>query len=269
MTSVPNKNITSLVYRSKKDFENLGSALSELKNNYGVIGIKQSFEDEGAIIDDVITMRRITELNDVSLYVKIGGPEALSDISNCVSIGVDSIIAPMIETEYAFSKYAKSIKDIKDTKFYLLCETKTCYENIEQIFTNSGIGDMSGLILGRSDFTKSYGLKKEEVDSDFICEKAEIIFQKSKSLGITTTMGGNISLKSCNFITNMFQKGLLDKIETRNVVIGLNNDNIANIDDLISQVLRFEIQWLQYKAKYYNSIGNVYTDRVNTLMERI
>jgi hypothetical protein len=75
---------TSLVSREKKDFYYLGESLSELKRSCGVIGIKQSFEDEAAMLDDVISMRRITELNDALLYVKIGGCEALTDINNCV-----------------------------------------------------------------------------------------------------------------------------------------------------------------------------------------
>jgi hypothetical protein len=36
--------------------------LDELKQNYNIVGIKQSFEDEGVLLDDVITIRRITEL---------------------------------------------------------------------------------------------------------------------------------------------------------------------------------------------------------------
>ena len=46
--------------------------LSYLKKDYNIAGIKQSFEDEGVTYDDVVTMRRITELCGLPLFVKIG-----------------------------------------------------------------------------------------------------------------------------------------------------------------------------------------------------
>jgi hypothetical protein len=260
---------TSLVSREKKDFYYLGESLSELKRSCGVIGIKQSFEDEAAMLDDVISMRRITELNDALLYVKIGGCEALTDINNCVLMGVNAIIAPMIETEYAFSKFMKSVGPIEDIESYFLCETKTCYDNIDKILSLPQINKISGVILGRSDFAKSYGLNKSEVDSDFISEKVEKVFRESKSLGLSTTMGGNISLKSSKFIKKMFEENLLDKIETRNVVVKLDNKNVSDIDYLIKQVLLFEMNWLKYKSKHYNGIRDSYMKRINELKERI
>ena len=70
-------------------------SLSEL----GVVGIKQSFEDEGALHDDILTMRRITETCKLKLSVKIGGCEAKTDIGYCSDIGVDALVAPMIESK--------------------------------------------------------------------------------------------------------------------------------------------------------------------------
>ena len=82
-------------------------------------------------------------------------------------------------------------------------------------------------------------------------------------------MGGNISTKSSTFIRQMYEKGILDKIETRNVVIELNSQNVADIESLIRRVLMFEIEWLQYKAKYYNNIGDSYKDRIQVLKQRV
>ena len=78
----------------KSAFTYLQQELSKLKS-VGITGIKQSFEDEGVILSDVATMRRITESIGTSVYVKIGGCEAITDINNCLSIGINSIIAPL------------------------------------------------------------------------------------------------------------------------------------------------------------------------------
>lgn len=223
---------------------------------YGVSGIKQSFEDEGVLDNDVVTMRRITELCSLPLYVKIGGCEAKSDINTCISLGVNCIIAPMIETEFAMSKYLSAVNHKSNIDMMFVCETKTAADNIESILGVSGSDRLCGLVFGRSDFTKSLGLSKSEVDSDIVNQYVEKILNESKQMGLVTTIGGNVSVKSVNFIQKMYESNLLDKIETRNVVISLNDRNIGDLSDTIRHVLDFEVSWLRYKAKQYSSISD-------------
>lgn len=250
-------------------FKTLVNQLSQIRDDYNVVGIKQSFEDEGAQLEDVVTMRRVTELCNMSMYVKIGGCEAITDINNCVNIGIDNLIAPMVETKYSFKKFISSVKNIANTKFYFLCETKTAYENLDSILNSEEASYLSGIIVGRSDFTKSYGLEKTEVDSDFIMEKVKDIFIKAKQKGLKTTMGGNISSNSVKYIQEFYNEGVLDKIESRNIVVELNQENIIHFNKTVSKMLSYEIEWLQFKALNYNGICNSYTNRINTLKERI
>ena len=84
--------------------KNLIENLTQL-STLGVVGMKQSFEDEGVLLDDVITVKRITELCGLQSYVKIGGCEAKTDLYNCVKLGVNGVIAPMVETSFALSKF--------------------------------------------------------------------------------------------------------------------------------------------------------------------
>ena len=58
----------------------LNSVLTDLIND-NFIGVKQSFEDEGVLLDDVILMRRFTELNNLKLSVKIYRKERPEDKS--------------------------------------------------------------------------------------------------------------------------------------------------------------------------------------------
>ena len=246
----------------------LSNSLKALSKNYNVVGIKQSFEDEGAILSDVVTMRRITELSDLKMYVKIGGCEAITDINNCVSNSIDAIIAPMVETEYAFKKFISAVKNIKKTDFHFLCETITAYDNINEILATKEASHLSGVIVGRSDFTKSHGLDKSHVDSEQICKKVKEIFEKSKKMGLVTTMGGNISVNSKEFIKDLYSSNLLDKIETRNIVVELNDDNVLNLEETISAILEYEILWLNFKAQNYESISRSYKERIETLKDR-
>ena len=255
--------------QEKSTIKFLVEELKKLNRTCNVVGIKQSFEDEGALLSDVLTMRRITELSNLLMYVKIGGCEAVTDINNCVGMGIDYIIPPMIETLYAFKKFASAVKNIKGTKYYFLCETQTAYNNLEHILNSKEASILEGIIVGRSDFTKSHGLDKSEVNSELISSKVEKIFEMSKSKGLKTTMGGNISIESSEFIKKLFSKNLLDKIETRNMVVELAEGNVRNLEKTIKDVISYEIEWLTFKAINYSSIGDSYLERANLLQDRI
>jgi hypothetical protein len=86
---------------------------------------------------------------------------------------------------------------------------------------------------------------------------------------LKTTMGGNISKESCEFIKELFDKKLLDKIETRNMVVSLNKKNIKILENTIKEVILYEIEWLKFKSLNYSSIGSAYLDRANILKSRI
>ena len=52
----------------------------------------------------------------------------------------------------------------------------------------------------------------------------------------------------------MFGEGLLDRVETRNVVIELNEGNVKNLSETIQKVLDFELCWLENKNEKYSGI---------------
>ena len=245
--------------------------VEELKNltSLGVVGIKQSFEDEGALPQDILTMRRITEQIGLNLSIKIGGCEAKTDIQFCKSINADKIVAPMVETSFALTKFIESIINIPKLNFYINIESKTAYENLDNILSSPSSKLLSGIVIGRSDLTKSYGFGKDYVDSPQMQDIVYKALVKCKEYNITTLMGGNISSKSSKFVKKLYKEKLLENIETRNVNIKLNNKNINNIASIIKSSLIFESKWLQYKANYYNKIGKEYTDRSNLILNRI
>tara|TARA_R100000008_G_C3528419_1_gene137880 strand:+ start:29 stop:781 length:753 start_codon:yes stop_codon:yes gene_type:complete len=241
----------------------------EILSNKGIIGIKQSFEDEGALHQDILTMRRITELCNLKLSVKIGGCEAKTDINFCNNIGVNGIVAPMVETKFAFQKFIESVIDLKNIKFYINIESKTAYKNLSNILESPSSKLISGIVIGRSDLVKSYGYSKDQVNADFINDIVNDILMQCKSYGLETLMGGNISPASSSFIKKMYDDKLLQYIETRNIIIKLNDSNIKNISNTIKSSLLFESDWLKYKANHYLNIGNNYINRSEIIKDRI
>lgn len=239
--------------------------LKYISNFYGVLGIKQSFEDEGALLDDVISVRRITELCSLQSFVKVGGCEANTDIHNCLKIGVNGIIAPMVETPFAISKFMDCYDSRAD--FYIVMESKTSYNNIEEILETAK-EKLTGIIVGRSDLSKSYNLDKKEADSDFIYSIVRDTLIKSKKFNLTTTLGGNVSVKSSQFIEEMFSLNLLNRIETRNVVIELSDKNIDKIDQVIQEAINFEILLLENKLAKTSFLTSDYLQRIDLLKKR-
>ena len=176
-------------------FKDLLNELNNLKKR-GVVGIKQSFEDEGVILDDLITMRRLTDLSGVYLSVKIGGCEAITDINLSQQIGTDGIVAPMIESQFALQKYIEIVKDLKDIKLYVNIESRQAYNNLDSILSSPSSKLLYGVVVGRSDLTKSYGHGKDYVDSKEMQNVVYDVMTKCKEYDMITLMGGNISNKS-------------------------------------------------------------------------
>ena len=102
--------------------KSLNKYLSSLKK-YGATSIKQSLEDEGSSFDDLIKMRAFTKRNNLNLNVKIGGCEAKNDIFFCQQLKVDSIVAPMVESDYALKKFISCIGKNNKCKIFVNLET--------------------------------------------------------------------------------------------------------------------------------------------------
>ena len=70
--------------------------LSELVDSYGCIGVKTSFEDEGATFNEVLRLKEICNQANTKINLKIGGPEAIRDIKDAQIIGVKGLVAAMV-----------------------------------------------------------------------------------------------------------------------------------------------------------------------------
>lgn len=93
---------------NRQEFEMI-ELLKKLKNEYGVIEIKAEFEAEGSRIEELMRLKDVSSYVNLPIILKIGGAEAVTDIYNGIILGVNGLIAPMVETPYAVSKYLDDI----------------------------------------------------------------------------------------------------------------------------------------------------------------
>lgn len=249
--------------------------LNKLKSEFNIIGIKSSFEDEGVYFNELIKLKELATISGIDLNIKIGGCEAISDINNCVSLNVNGVVAPMIETEFALSKFISSVKEnlpsilFKKFNFHVNLESRSAYENVKSILSEkNNYKFLTGIVVGRSDMAKSYNLNKSNVDDIEIYKITKDIFNEAKKYKLLTTMGGSVSFKSEKFINKLYNLKILDRIETRNIIFDLNKKVIDNLDAALSLALSFESLWLRSKSSYYMNISNSYLDRANIIDER-
>src|SRR5512142_2279426 len=103
--------------------------LLDLRDNHNVSGIKAEFEAEGTRIEEALRLKEVVSKAGLGLTIKIGGCEALRDMYECRTIGVDRVVAPMVESAYALRKFLQATRlafpedERRDIKFAVNIET--------------------------------------------------------------------------------------------------------------------------------------------------
>lgn len=231
--------------------------LEDLKQNHDVIFIKAEFEAEASRMIELSRLKEVTSTAGLPLIMKIGGVEAVTDIYNCLIIGVAGIVAPMAETPYAVSKFLDAILTFvppdnrDDIEFGINIETITAYKNIDDILKLEKIDLLSGITVGRSDFTFSMDLDQSSINSKEMFDICSDIFEKAKAKRLKATLGGKILVDTIPFLRQLYQMNLIDKFETRKVVFQ-NTALDGNIREGITKAIEFELLWLKSKKRYYS-----------------
>ncbi|MFA6048905.1 MAG: hypothetical protein WC792_03090 [Candidatus Micrarchaeia archaeon] len=199
-------------------------AFERLVDGHGLCGIKCEFEAEGSTFEDVVRLREICSKKGVELHLKIGGGEAKRDVLDAAVLGVDGIIAPMIESDFAAFKFQKLIETVYPDKsnrphIAINIETRTSAENFEKITARLS-GFLGQITFGRTDLSGSYFDKEIFPDSDFIIGLVKKHAASCHKQGLKVAMGGSISVKTVQKLRDDsdFCK-LVDRIETRKCIL--------------------------------------------------
>ena len=232
-------------------------SLLELKEVYGVYGIKAEFEAEGARMDELISLRELILRADLKFITKIGGCEAVHDMQQCKLLGATGVMAPMIETPFAMSKFVGAAKrvygdQIDTVEWIINAETKTCHANYEGVL-EAGKGFLNAVTVGRSDLSASMGIERKDIESKPVFDATRDLLKKSKDAGLVTNFGGNIGIESIPFIQGM--SDVAERFETRKVVISMDNDE-NKLKKAIHKALNFELLWLLNKKNYYARLSS-------------
>ncbi len=248
-----------------------------LKENFRLEAIKAEFEAEGSSFNDLVRLRRLTSQAGVKLFLKIGGVEALRDIKDSLELGVDGIVAPMVESSFGLKKFMDAYKSIyRDNKIRLSIniETKNAVGQLEDILLQ-GKGTIDNITLGRTDLSASFMDKAITPDTNFVMDLIGYVGKRAKIEGFSFTVGGSISAMSIDkFSENPSVTYNIDHIETRKVVLPKNV--FINKDNALNEALRFEELYILSKKEISDvMVGQELSrltklsDRAGSIMERV
>ena len=250
------------------------SVLTDMVENHGLIGIKTSFEDEGATFNEVIRLKEICNQAKTKLTLKIGGPEASRDIQDSAIIGVKGLVAPMVESGFGLSKFIGSVhsnltKDIVNSlELIINIETIQAYKNIDEILSVKESKDLYAVTVGRVDFVSSMGKDRLFVNSPEMLKMTKDIFTKAKNVGLTANLGGAITVDSYNFLNELYKEGLLDKFETRYAIYDPSKA-LKNLSKALAKGQLFEYEWLMVKRENYQRQADKEIKRIQMIQDRI
>lgn len=248
-------------------FENIRSHLLELTNASVLIGLKAGTEAEDLNYEEILFLRKLSD-DRIPLYVKIGGPEARNDIRELVSRGVDGLIAPMVESEYALRKFIQALRDVlTDEQFNRLnrsinLETMLAVTQLPDILKSPAFREIHRVTAARSDLSESLNL---DPDDEKITATCRHIIDSVRTLGCLTSTGGNIHPGN---IEKILKEIGSDQVNTRNLLMNakfLARDPVV----FMKEFLNFEISLNHALADFSPGRAALHEERARILEFRL
>ena len=247
--------------------------LKDMRDNHAVAGVKAEFEAEGTRTEELMRLKEICLAAKVALTLKIGGCEAVRDMYDARTVGVNYLVAPMVETAFSLKKYLRAVdlvfpKDEQEKiEFLINVETLMAVQNFGNMLKMEEIDGLGGIVVGRVDMVGSMGLDRKACESDRVFGITKNLATLAKECKLTVVVGGAISTDSLPFLRKLAD-GLIDRYETRKICFSCPEALKEGAEKGIAKAVAFELAWLQNKRNYYKAIAQEDDKRISMLEER-
>lgn len=240
--------------------------LKELKEKYSALAVRAEFEAEGTKLEELLRLKEISLSAGLGLALKIGGCESVRDMLESKIVGVNYMIAPMVESAYSLRKYLQAVKkifsadELKGIEVLCNIETITACSNFEGMLKIPEISLLKGIVIERVDLSFSMGYDEKYVNSKEIASIVSGLLSAAKKHHLVCTLGGGLSAASLKTFenANSLPPG---RYETRKVCFGYSKGT-RNYDKGILKALGFELLWLKNKVSFSQRIESDDKERI-------
>lgn len=248
--------------------EDLQRRLRVLNELHGVVALKTGTEVEDMDAGEIAVMRAVSAGASLPLVVKIGGPEARRDMRECLALGVDVLLAPMVESVYSLVNFVDTAKSImretgKEARLAINLETGLAVQNLDAMIATGAFAQLSQVTIGRGDLSKSMNLSVDDEEVFTVTRNALVRLNRQQKL---TSVGGGLSVHN---ISSMSERLPSARFNTRHIVfensVAFSRDAARNL----SEGLYFEQALYEALAVMNPERAAFYAERNRQLEERL
>lgn len=243
-------------------FKDLQLELDRLKREHSFVGLKSGTEVEAMNYEEITFMRKLCR-DIMPITAKIGGPEARTDIEAMLRIGIDNILAPMIESPYALANFVKAARSLlgeRTVKLSINLETITGFEQLKRIVEHQAFKEIHQITVGRSDLAASM---EQDVDADNVLEVTAEIVTLARLKGKRSSVGGKVSRANALLLQNRVGS---DYINTRHVVLKRGS---REIEQAVEQALIWEHSLYSLLEGEFPARAPFYAERRASIKSRL
>ena len=206
----------------------------------GASGVHISFENGDV---HVLKSRLLSEKNNLPFHVKIAGPGAKNDARAAMEMCADGIIAPMIESDFALSKFMSFTKHL-DVQREITLETRQGVDNLDHILLSQDMEYVDNICIGRSVLVSSYRTNRTYMNTLSFKDNMERMLSKIKNVnGISISMEGDMNDEAYDFIKYLYGKKLLDSVKTKNVIFKITKHFLENYKEALMEAEKLEFEF--------------------------